>query len=221
MPRTSGPTSRVAGRHQGYSRLGSAVKMAAKAARCSRARERWALLVRSVSRGDDVLWGGGCFPPPPGAVAVAVAVAHVKMAGLAEAAPGGGDGGGGVGPRRGSPPEPLPLLLQTEDGQPRQSSFASGGDGQSPPHTETLGFYESDRHRKQQQRRALSGKIPLWTPKHVQSASLEFHTCGKLGRGVQNLHPNLCSVGSQRPMKGFLPLPASSKGGFVFASCGA
>ncbi|XP_058048299.1 transmembrane anterior posterior transformation protein 1 homolog isoform X2 [Ahaetulla prasina] len=78
------------------------------------------------------------------------------MAGLVEEAPGSGDGGGGVGPRRGSPPEPLPLLLQAEDGQPRQSSFASGGDGQSPPHTETLGFYESDRHRKQQQRRGLS-----------------------------------------------------------------
>ncbi|XP_026555527.1 transmembrane anterior posterior transformation protein 1 homolog isoform X2 [Pseudonaja textilis] len=73
------------------------------------------------------------------------------MAGLAEAAPGGGDGGGGAGPRRGSPPEPLPLLLQAEGGQPRQSGLASGGDRQSPPRTETLGFYESDRHRKQQQ----------------------------------------------------------------------
>ncbi|XP_026534615.1 transmembrane anterior posterior transformation protein 1 homolog isoform X3 [Notechis scutatus] len=73
------------------------------------------------------------------------------MAGLAEAAPGGGDGGGGAGPRRGSPPEPLPLLLQAEGGQPRQSSLSSGGDRQSPPRTETLGFYESDRHRKQQQ----------------------------------------------------------------------
>ncbi|XP_032080346.1 transmembrane anterior posterior transformation protein 1 homolog isoform X1 [Thamnophis elegans] len=78
------------------------------------------------------------------------------MAGLAEAAPGGGNGGGGAGPHRGSPPEPLPLLLPEEDGQTRQSSFASGGDGQSPPHTETLGFYESDRYRKQQQRRAPS-----------------------------------------------------------------
>uniref|UniRef100_A0A8C5RZK5 Transmembrane anterior posterior transformation 1 n=1 Tax=Laticauda laticaudata TaxID=8630 RepID=A0A8C5RZK5_LATLA len=126
--------------------------MAAQAARCSRARERWARLVRSVSRGDDVLWGGGCFPPPPRAAAVV----RAKMAGLAEAAPGGGDGGGGAGPLRGSPPEPLPLLLQAEGGQPRQSSLASGGDRQSPPRTETLGFYESDRHRKQQQCRAPS-----------------------------------------------------------------
>ncbi|XP_032080347.1 transmembrane anterior posterior transformation protein 1 homolog isoform X2 [Thamnophis elegans] len=126
--------------------------MAAQGVRCSRAREKWTRLVRSVSRGDDVLWGGGCFPPLPGAAAVA----RAKMAGLAEAAPGGGNGGGGAGPHRGSPPEPLPLLLPEEDGQTRQSSFASGGDGQSPPHTETLGFYESDRYRKQQQRRAPS-----------------------------------------------------------------
>uniref|UniRef100_A0A8C6X3L1 Transmembrane anterior posterior transformation 1 n=1 Tax=Naja naja TaxID=35670 RepID=A0A8C6X3L1_NAJNA len=125
--------------------------MATQAARCSRARERWARLVRSVSRRDDVLWGGGCFPPPPGAAAVV----RAKMAGLAEAAPGGGDGGGGAGPRRGSPPDPLPLLLQAEGG-PRQSSLASGGDRQPLPRTETLGFYESDRHRKQQQCRAPS-----------------------------------------------------------------
>ncbi|KAM6440502.1 transmembrane anterior posterior transformation protein 1 homolog isoform 2-T2 [Liasis olivaceus] len=124
--------------------------MAARAARRSRARERWARLVRSVSRGDDVLRGSGRFPPSPGAAAVA-AVARAKMAGLAEAAPGGGDGGGG-GPRRGAPPEPSPLLLQPEGGQPRRSSFASGGDGQPPPRTETLGFYESDRHRRQQPR---------------------------------------------------------------------
>ncbi|XP_063165698.1 transmembrane anterior posterior transformation protein 1 homolog isoform X3 [Candoia aspera] len=72
------------------------------------------------------------------------------MAGLAEAAPGGGDGGGG--PRRGAPLEPSPLLLQAEGGQPRRSSFASGGDGRPPPSTETLGFYESDPHRRQQHR---------------------------------------------------------------------
>ncbi|KAM3831257.1 transmembrane anterior posterior transformation protein 1 homolog isoform 2-T2 [Vipera latastei] len=125
--------------------------MVVLAACCSRARERWVRLVHSVSRGDDVLRGGGCFPLSPGA-----AVARAKMAGVAEAVPGGGDGGGGAGLRQGSPPEPSPQLLQAEVGQPRRNTFASGGDGQPPPCTETLGFYESDRGRKKKQCRAPS-----------------------------------------------------------------
>ncbi|XP_039182470.1 transmembrane anterior posterior transformation protein 1 homolog isoform X12 [Crotalus tigris] len=129
--------------------------MAVRPNRCSHARERWARLVHSVSRGDDVLRGGGCFPQSQGA-AVAAAVARAKMAGMAEAAPGGGDGAGGAGLRQGSPSEPSSLLLQAEGGQPRRSTFASGGDGHPPPCTETLGFYESDRHRKKQHRCAPS-----------------------------------------------------------------
>lgn len=139
--------------------------MAVLADCCSRAREGWVRLVHSVSRGDDVLRGGGCLPLSPGAAVAA----RAKMAGVAEAVPGGGDGGGGAGLCQGSPPEPSPQLLQAEVGQPRRNTFASGGDGQPPPCTETLGFYESDRRRKKKQCRAPSGKIPSRTPKYVQS----------------------------------------------------
>ncbi|KAH0616295.1 hypothetical protein JD844_027311 [Phrynosoma platyrhinos] len=152
--------------------------MAARTARRSRALERWARLVRSLSRGDDVLRGSaGAFGQQERGGAELVAVARVKMAGVADAAAaaaaasGSGDGG-----RR------EPSLLQPEPGQ-RRSSF-TGGESRSPQpsparsapsspsippspspgrhhyhqqqqqqhRTETLGFYESDRHRQQKRR---------------------------------------------------------------------
>ncbi|XP_062991482.1 transmembrane anterior posterior transformation protein 1 homolog isoform X2 [Elgaria multicarinata webbii] len=136
--------------------------MAARTARRSRALERWARLVRSLSRGDDVLRGSsGGFPQQQRGTEL-VAVARVKMAGVADAAsPGAGEGG-----RRAAPEH---ALLQPGSGQ-RRSSF-TGGDSRSPHpspahlapsassppspnpgqqhRTETLGFYESDPHRQQ------------------------------------------------------------------------
>ncbi|KAF7248099.1 hypothetical protein EYD10_05826 [Varanus komodoensis] len=137
--------------------------MAARTARRSRALERWARLVRSLSRGDDVLRGnGGSGFPQQQRGTEFVAVARVKMAGVADAAaPGGGDGG-----RRSAPEH---SLLQPDSGQ-RRSSFTSGESRSphpsparltpspsTPPspnpgqhqRTETLGFYESDPHRQQ------------------------------------------------------------------------
>uniref|UniRef100_A0A8D0B4U8 Transmembrane anterior posterior transformation 1 n=1 Tax=Salvator merianae TaxID=96440 RepID=A0A8D0B4U8_SALMN len=151
--------------------------MAARSARRSRALERWARLVRSLSRGDDVLRASGGFPQlhkQQQRGAEFVAVARVKMAGVADAAaPGGGDGG-----RRGAPEN---SLLQPDTGQ-RRSSFTGGESrsrhpsparvppsASSPPspnpgqhhRTETLGFYESDRHRQQQQKRSGPSDLSL------------------------------------------------------------
>ncbi|XP_061439886.1 transmembrane anterior posterior transformation protein 1 homolog isoform X9 [Rhineura floridana] len=140
--------------------------MATRTARRSRALERWARLVRSLARGDDVLRGSGGFPQRQQQQqqrgAEFVAFARVKMAGVADAvAPVSGDGG-----RRGAPGH---SLLHPDSGQ-RRSSF-TGGESRSPHpsparsapsvssppspnpgqhhRTETLGFYESDRHRQQ------------------------------------------------------------------------
>ncbi|XP_053110941.1 transmembrane anterior posterior transformation protein 1 homolog isoform X2 [Hemicordylus capensis] len=148
-------------------------KMATRTARRSRAVERWARLVRSLSRGDDADRGSGGFPQQQQQQqergAEFLAVARVKMAGVSDATvPGNGDGG-----RRGAPEH---SLLQPEGGQ-RRSSFTGGecrapqpSPSRSPPsassppspnpgqhqqhhhhhhRTETLGFYESDRHRQQ------------------------------------------------------------------------
>nr|XP_020662235.1 transmembrane anterior posterior transformation protein 1 homolog isoform X3 [Pogona vitticeps] len=144
--------------------------MAARTARRSRALERWARLVRSLSRGDDVLRRSGGFSQQQHGSQF-VALARGKMAGVANAVapPGSGDGG-----RRGASEQ---SLLQPDSGQ-RRSSF-TGGESRSPHpsparsvpsssspefpnpgqhhRTETLGFYESDRHRQQK----LSGPSDL------------------------------------------------------------
>nr|XP_028599123.1 transmembrane anterior posterior transformation protein 1 homolog isoform X1 [Podarcis muralis] len=156
--------------------------MAARTARRSRALERWARLVRSLSRGDDVLRrASGGFPQqqqPPPRGAEFVAAARVKMAGVADAA----SAGSGEGGRRGGGGGPPELsLLQPGSGQQQQrrSSFTGGecrspqpsparsappassppspgpGQQQQQRAAETLGFYESD-HRRQQKRGGAS-----------------------------------------------------------------
>ncbi|XP_028599124.2 transmembrane anterior posterior transformation protein 1 homolog isoform X2 [Podarcis muralis] len=155
--------------------------MAARTARRSRALERWARLVRSLSRGDDVLRrASGGFPQqqqPPPRGAEFVAAARVKMAGVADAA----SAGSGEGGRRGGGGPPELSLLQPGSGQQQQrrSSFTGGecrspqpsparsappassppspgpGQQQQQRAAETLGFYESD-HRRQQKRGGAS-----------------------------------------------------------------
>ncbi|XP_060633909.2 transmembrane anterior posterior transformation protein 1 homolog isoform X1 [Anolis sagrei] len=155
--------------------------MAARTARRSRALERWARLVRSLSRGDDVLRGSGGSVSSPRQEqeergAEFVAVARVKMAGLADAdAPGSGDGGrreasllsAEPGPRRSSFTDGEPRSPQPSPARPAPSS-APGPASPPPPdpgqprRTETLGFYESDRHQPQQKRRGPASDLSLF-----------------------------------------------------------
>ncbi|XP_066488033.1 transmembrane anterior posterior transformation protein 1 homolog isoform X2 [Tiliqua scincoides] len=144
--------------------------MAARAGGGSRAVERWARLVRSLSRGDDACRGSGGLPQQQrGAEFVLAAAARVKMAGVADsAAPAGG--GGGDGGRRGGGPEQSLLQPPQPDGAQRRSSSGECRAPQPSPsrprspspaaqqhrRAETLGFYESDRLRQQHKRGAPS-----------------------------------------------------------------
>ncbi|XP_077157205.1 transmembrane anterior posterior transformation protein 1 homolog isoform X2 [Paroedura picta] len=123
--------------------------MAGKGGRNSRALDRWARLVGSLSRGDDAEPGSGGLPqppdqpPPPSSLlpplppsssrgAEFVAAARVKMAGVADAAAatstssGGGGAGAPDGGRRGNASASEHALLQPDGGQRRSSSFTGG-----------------------------------------------------------------------------------------------